>query len=131
MRLRYRKGLVMKNIFVTDMEVIVVDDKYDKKQDAVVLDYGTLRKYDKGKLIPFYTLDTHLRTQGYVEIGKFLEEKEPTSKRWVLCELYESGELAAIRNVNAVWEDFYCNKLKFTEIVKRFEVIDGLPVEID
>jgi hypothetical protein len=44
--------------------------------------------------------------------------------------MYESGELVAIQNVDAVWEDFYRNKLKFTEIVKRFEVIDGLPVEI-
>jgi hypothetical protein len=120
----------MKNIFVTDTEVIVIDEKYDRQQDAVVLDYSTLKKYDKGKLIPFYHLDTHLHTKGYVEIGEFLEKKEPISKRWVLCELYESGELVAILNVYAVWEDYSINKLKFTEIVKKFEMIDGFPVEI-
>jgi hypothetical protein len=119
----------MKNIFVTD-EVIVIDDKYDKEQDAVVLDYSTLQKYDKGKLIPFYTLDTGLHFINYVKLGEFLEEKEPTSKRWLLCELYESGELVAIRNVYAVWEDYSRNGLKHTEIVTRFEIIDGVPVEI-
>jgi hypothetical protein len=130
MRLRYRKGLVMKNIFVTDTEIIVIDDKYDREQDAVVLDYSTLQKYEKGKLIPFYTLDIHLHTKGYVEIGEFLK-KEHTSKRWVLCEMYESGELVAVQNVDAVWEDFYRNKLKFTEIVKRFEMREGFPVEME
>jgi hypothetical protein len=120
----------MKNIFVTD-EIIVIDEKYDKEQDAVVLDYSTLQKYDKGKLIPFYTLDTHLHTKGYVEIGEFLKEKEPTSKRLVLCEMYESRELVAICNVDAVWEDFPRNGLKHTEIVKKFEVVDGFPVEIE
>jgi hypothetical protein len=123
------KELVMKNIFVTD-EVIVIDDKYSREQDAVVLDYSTLQKYEKGKLIPFYHLDTGLHTKGYVEIGEFLK-KEPTSKRWLLCELYESGELVAVQNVDAVWEDFYRNKLKLTEIVKNFKMVDGFPVEID
>jgi hypothetical protein len=118
----------MKNIFVTD-EVTVIDDKYSREQDAVVLDYGTLRKYKKDTLIPFYTLDTVLHTKGYVEIGEFLK-KEPTSKRLVLCEMYESGELVAIQNVDAVWEDYSRNGLKHTEIVTRFEIIDGVPVEI-
>jgi hypothetical protein len=121
----------MKNIFVTDREIIVVDDKYDKKQDAVVLDYNTLQKYKKDKLIPFYTIDTDLHPISYVEIGKFLEEKEPTSKRWILGEMYESGELVALRNVNAVWEDYNRNGLKFTEIVKSFKIVDGFPVEIE
>jgi hypothetical protein len=112
-----------------DTEVIVIDEKYDREQDAVVLDYSTLQKYDKGKLIPFYHLDTHLHTKGYVEIGEFLK-KEPTSKRLVVCEMYESGELVAIQNVDAVWGDYKWNKLKFTEIVKKFEMIDGFPVEI-
>jgi hypothetical protein len=119
----------MKNIFVTDMEVIVVDDKYDKKREAVVLDYSTLQKVKKDTLIPFYTLDTDLHPKGYVEIGEFLK-KEPNSKRLVLCEMYESGELVAIQNVDAVWGDYKWNKLKFTEIVKKFEVSDGFPVEI-
>jgi hypothetical protein len=117
----------MKNIFVTD-EVIVVDDKYEN--DAIVLDYSTLQKHEKGKLIPFYHIDTHLHPFGYVEIGKFLE-KEPTSKRWMLCEIQESGELVAIRNVDAVWEDLYRNGLKLTEIVTRFKMVDGFPVEIE
>jgi hypothetical protein len=116
----------MKNIFVTDMEVIVVDEKME--QGNVVLDYSTLQKYEKGKLIPFYHIDTHLHPIGHVEIGGFLE-KTPTSKRWVLCEL--DGELVAIRNVDAVWEDFGRNKLKFTEIVTRFKMVDGFPVEIE
>jgi hypothetical protein len=119
----------MKNIFVTDMEVIVVDDKYDRAQDAVVLDYGTLQKYDKGKLIPFYHLGTDLHLIDYVKLGEFLK-KEPTSKRLVLCEMYESGELVAIQNVDAVWGDYKWNKLKFTEIVKRFNMVDGFPVEV-
>jgi hypothetical protein len=124
--MRLTKGVGMKNIFVTDMGVIVVDEKME--QDTVVLDYSTLQKYSKGKLIPFYHLDTQLHPMGYVEIGKFLEEKEPTSKRWCLCELYESGELVAILNVYAVWEDYSINKLKHTEIVTRFKMVDGVPV---
>jgi hypothetical protein len=119
----------MKNIFVTD-EIIVIDEKYDKEQDAVVLDYGTLQRYKKDKLIPFYHLDTGLHTRGYVEIGEFLK-KEPTSKRWVLCEMYESRELVAVQNVDAVWEDFPRNGLKHTEIVTRFKMVDGFPVEIE
>jgi hypothetical protein len=130
MRLRYRKGLVMKNIFVTDTEIIVVDEKYDKEQDAVVLDYSTLQKYEKGKSIPLYHLDTDLHSRGYVEIGEFLK-KEPNSKRLVFCEMYESRELVAICNVDAVWEDFPRNGLKHTEIVKRFKMVDGFPVEIE
>jgi hypothetical protein len=118
----------MKNIFVTNTEVIVIDEKYDREQDAVVLDYSTLQRYKKDKLIPFYTIDTDLHPIWDVKLGEFLEEKEPTSKRWELCEMYESGELVAIRNVDAVVEDFWRNKLKSTEIVKKFEMIDGFPV---
>jgi hypothetical protein len=113
----------MKNIFVTDTEIIVVDEKME--QDTVVLDYSTLQKHNKNTTIPFYHLDTQLHPIGHVEIGGFLE-KTPTSKRWLLCEL--DGELVAIRNVDAVWEDFGRNGLKFTEIVTRFEMVDGVPV---
>jgi hypothetical protein len=119
----------MKNIFITDTEIIVVDEKME--QDTVVLDYSTLQRYNKNTTIPFYHIDTHLHPMGYVKLGEFLEEKEPTSKRWCLCELYESGELVAILNVYAVWEDYSMNKLKFTEIVTRFKMVDGFPVEIE